>query len=61
VGQPVVWLAVLAILYCLAIIVASAGVTVAVSMAIGLSTAPLFGAFLAVTGQKVKPEQLEAR
>ncbi|HVM80054.1 MAG TPA: amino acid permease [Stellaceae bacterium] len=61
VGQPVVWLAVLAILYCLAIIVASAGVTVAVSMAIGLSAAPLFGAFLAATGQKVKPEQLEAR
>jgi len=30
-------------------------------MVLGLLTVPLFGAFLAATGQKVKPEQLESR
>jgi len=61
VAKGTIWLALLTIAYCLAVIVSSAGVSVAISMAIGLSTAPLFGAFLAVTGQKVKPAQLEAR
>jgi arginine:agmatine antiporter len=61
VPRIVVWLALLTVAYCLAIIVASAGTAVAISMAIGLSTAPLFGAFLAATGRKVKPAQLELR
>jgi len=60
-SRGVVLLAIPTVAYCLAIIVASAGVSVAISMALGLLTAPLFSAFLAATGQKVKPEQLEAR
>jgi arginine:agmatine antiporter len=45
--KPVVWFALLTIAYCLAVIVASAGTAVAISMALGLATAPLFRAFLA--------------
>jgi arginine:agmatine antiporter len=61
VGRTVVLAAVLTIAYCLAVIVASEGNTVAISMALVLLTAPLFGAFLVVTGRKVKLKQLEAR
>jgi arginine:agmatine antiporter len=56
-----VWFALLAVAYCLAIIVASAGTAVAISMVLGLMTAPLFSAFLAATGQRVKAKQLEVR
>ena len=42
-----VWVALLTIAYCLAVIVASAGTAVAIAMALGLATAPLFRAFLA--------------
>jgi arginine:agmatine antiporter len=42
-----VWFALLTVGYCLAVIVASAGTTVAISMALGLAAAPLFRAFLA--------------
>jgi arginine:agmatine antiporter len=45
--QPVVWAALLTVAYCLAVIVSSAGTAVAISMALGLATAPLFRAFLA--------------
>jgi len=45
--QPVVWIALLTVAYCLAVIVSSAGTAVAISMALGLATAPLFRAFLA--------------
>jgi len=46
-GRSFVWVALLTIIYCLAVIVASAGTAVAISMALGLATAPLFRAFLA--------------
>lgn len=45
--QPVVWAALLTVAYCLAVIIFSAGTAVAISMALGLATAPLFRAFLA--------------
>jgi arginine:agmatine antiporter len=45
--RNILWLALLTIAYCLAVIVASAGTAVAISMALGLATAPLFRAFLA--------------
>ena len=61
INRAVVGLSLLTVVYCLAIIVASAGTAVAISMVIGLLTAPLFGAFLAATGHRVKSEQLEAR
>jgi arginine:agmatine antiporter len=47
VGRSFVWPALLTVAYCLAVIVASAGTTVAIAMALGLVTAPLFRAFLA--------------
>jgi arginine:agmatine antiporter len=37
----------LTVAYCLAVIIFSAGTAVAISMALGLATAPLFRAFLA--------------
>ena len=45
--RAIVWVALLTIAYCLAVIVSSAGTAVAISMALGLATAPLFRAFLA--------------
>jgi arginine:agmatine antiporter len=45
--RPVVWVALITVLYCLTVIVASAGTAVAITMALGLATAPLFRAFLA--------------
>lgn len=47
--RPVLIFAALTVLYCLFVIVASAGTAVAISMALGLATAPLFRAFLAFT------------
>jgi arginine:agmatine antiporter len=47
VARSFVWAALLTIVYCLAVIIASAGTAVAISMALGLATAPLFRAFLA--------------
>lgn len=44
--QWMVWFALATVLYCLAVIVVSAGTAVAISMALGLATAPLFRAFL---------------
>jgi arginine:agmatine antiporter len=41
-----VWVGILTAAYCIAIIVVSAGTAVAISMALGLATAPLFRAFL---------------
>jgi hypothetical protein len=43
--------AVVGIAYCLAIIIGSAGTTVAIAMILGLSAAPLFGAYLAANGR----------
>jgi arginine:agmatine antiporter len=51
VARSLVWIALLSIAYCLGVIVASAGTAVAISMALGLATAPLFRAFLAFSGQ----------
>ena len=45
--QWMVWFALATVIYCLAVIVVSAGTAVAISMALGLATAPLFRAFLA--------------
>ena len=44
--QWMVWFALATVVYCLAVIVVSAGTAVAISMALGLATAPLFRAFL---------------
>ncbi len=60
-SRSVVWFAILTVAYCLAIIVGAAGIAVAISMAIGLMTAPLFGAFLAFTGRELAPRKLEDR
>jgi arginine:agmatine antiporter len=56
----VVWIAILTVVYCLAIIVASAGTAVAVSMAMVLATAPLFRAFLAVKGRDLDLEPVRS-
>jgi arginine:agmatine antiporter len=45
-SHSVVWPAIIVIAYCLAVIISSAGLAVAVSMVIGLSAAPAFAAFL---------------
>ncbi len=45
--RSLTWIALIVIAYCLAVIIASAGTAVAISMALGLATAPLFRAFLA--------------
>ena len=47
VARSFVLVALLTIVYCLAVIIVSAGTAVAISMALGLATAPLFRAFLA--------------
>ena len=44
----IIWPAMITVAYCLTVIISSAGTAVAVSMVIGLSTAPAFGAFLTV-------------
>jgi hypothetical protein len=49
VARSFVWAALLTVGYCLAVIVVSAGTTVAISMALGIATAPLFRVFLAVS------------
>jgi arginine:agmatine antiporter len=49
--RHVIAAAVVGIAYCLAIIVGSAGTTVAIAMILGLSAAPLFGAYLAANGR----------
>ena len=54
-APQVTWVALLTIAYCLAVIVVSAGTAVAISMALGLATAPLFRAFLAFTKRDVEP------
>ncbi len=46
-----VWVGLITVAYCLAVIVASAGFSVAISMALGLSTAPLFRAFLSLSAR----------
>jgi len=53
--RSLVWVGLVTIAYCLAVIVASAGTAVAISMALGLATAPLFRAFLAFTNNREKP------
>jgi arginine:agmatine antiporter len=60
VPRHLVWAALITIVYCLGVIVVSAGTAVAVSMALGLATAPLFRAFLAITqrNDKTKPVAL---
>lgn len=55
VSRQFVVVALLTVLYCLAVIVASAGTSVAICMAIGLSTAPLFRAFLAYEQRRPEP------
>jgi arginine:agmatine antiporter len=44
--RSIVWPAIITVAYCLTVIISSAGMAVAVSMVIGLSTAPAFGAFM---------------
>jgi arginine:agmatine antiporter len=58
VSRQLVWVALITIAYCLGVIVVSAGTAVAVSMALGLATAPLFRAFLAFGERKAKPVAL---
>ena len=53
-NRSFVWVALLAVAYCLAVIVVSAGTAVAISMALGLATAPLFRAFLAFENAQVR-------
>jgi arginine:agmatine antiporter len=56
VGRSFIWVALVTIVYCLVVIVASAGTAVAISMALGLATAPLFRAFLAFSERAGKAE-----
>jgi arginine:agmatine antiporter len=58
VARSFVWVALLTVVYCLAVIIVSAGTAVAISMALGLATAPLFRAFLAFSERsgKVEPQ-----
>jgi arginine:agmatine antiporter len=59
VTRQLVWVALITIAYCLGVIVVSAGTSVAISMALGLATAPLFRAFLAFGERgKAKPVAL---
>lgn len=53
----VIWPALAVVGYCLAVIVTSAGLAVAVSMVIGLSAAPAFGAFLMARQGTVRDER----
>jgi arginine:agmatine antiporter len=52
-----VWVALITVAYCLAVIVVSAGSAVAISMALGLATAPLFRAFLVFSGKRKTDNQ----
>jgi arginine:agmatine antiporter len=55
-GRSLIWVSLMVIAYCLAVIIVSAGTAVAISMALGLATAPLFRVFLAFddrSGRKV--------
>jgi len=56
VTRSFIWVALVTIVYCLAVIIVSAGTAVAISMALGLATAPLFRAFLAFTDRDPKQE-----
>ena len=58
IGRWFVVVALLTVLYCLAIIIASAGTAVAISMAIGLAAAPLFRAFLAYEHRRPEPRAI---
>jgi arginine:agmatine antiporter len=60
VTRHLIWIGLITILYCLAVIVVSAGTAVAVSMALGLATAPLFRVFLAFSERngKTKPRAM---
>ncbi|KQY14988.1 hypothetical protein ASE23_26220 [Rhizobium sp. Root73] len=51
-GRSLIWVALMVIAYCLAVIIVSAGTAVAISMALGLATAPLFRVFLAFTDRE---------
>jgi arginine:agmatine antiporter len=57
--RSIVWPALAVIAYCLAVIVTSAGLAVAISMVIGLSAAPAFAAFL-TTQRGTQPSPQEA-
>ncbi len=48
-GRSLISISLMVIAYCLAVIIVSAGTAVAISMALGLATAPLFRVFLAFT------------
>ncbi len=56
VARSFVWAALLTVVYCLGVIVVSAGTAVAISMALGLATAPLFRAFLAYSERGAQTE-----
>lgn len=56
VARSFVWVALLTVVYCLAVIIVSAGTAVAISMALGLATAPLFRAFLAFSDRGAQTE-----
>jgi arginine:agmatine antiporter len=56
VARSFVWVALLTVVYCLAVIIVSAGTAVAISMALGLATAPLFRAFLAFSERGAQVE-----
>lgn len=55
VTRPFLWLALISIVYCLGVIISSAGSAVAITLALGLATAPLFRAFLAFAQPKETP------
>jgi len=59
VARSFVWVALLTVVYCLAVIIVSAGTAVAISMALGLATAPLFRAFLAFSDRGAQALQRE--
>jgi arginine:agmatine antiporter len=54
VARSLVWVALMVVGYCLAVIIVSAGTAVAISMALGLATAPLFRVFLAFSDSSAK-------
>lgn len=55
IGRSFVWAALATVIYCLGVIIVSAGSAVAIAMALGLATAPLFRAFLAFTRRNGQP------
>ena len=52
--RSTVWAALLTVIYCLTVVASSAGTAVAVSMLLGLSTAPLFGVLIAAKYRKLQ-------